>query len=248
MVRVLMWVLGVIVLLLAVPLGFQAARYWYSDDGISWAAADRSSMGFLPSATPEREAIVRIYAARTVRWRSIFAVHSWIVVKEKGAGGYERFDKVGWSGSDPIRRNGYIPDGRWFGHDPEVVFAADGAEAERLIPQIKAAIAAYNFSKAGDYQVWPGPNSNTFVASVMAAVPDIQATLPPVAIGKDFPANGKWIGVTGSRTGVYATLGGYAGITIGWVEGLELNLFGAVIGLDIRNPGIKLPGIGRIGV
>jgi hypothetical protein len=243
----MMWSLGLIGLLLAAPLGLQAARYWYTDDGQSWSVADRSSMGLLPSATPEREAIVRIYAARTVRWRSIFAVHSWIVVKEKGASGYERFDKVGWGG-DPIRRNGYIPDGRWFGHDPEVVFAADGAEAERLIPQIKAAITAYNFSKAGDYRIWPGPNSNTFVASVMAAVPEIQAILPPVAIGKDFPASGRWVGLTGSRTGVYATLGGYVGITVGWVEGVELNLFGAVIGLDIRNPGIKLPGIGRIGV
>jgi len=247
MVRLVIWGLGILTLLLAAPLGLQAAKYWYTDDGVSWSAADRSSVGFLPAAKPEGEAIVRIYAARTARWRAIFAVHSWIVVKEKGASDYERYDKIGWSG-EPIRRNGFIPDGRWYGHDPEVVFAVDGEEAARLIPKIRQAIAAYNFAKAGDYQIWPGPNSNTFVASVMAAVPEIQATLPPVAIGKDFPANGRWVGVTGSRTGVYATLGGYAGITIGWVEGLELNLFGAVIGLDVRNPGIKLPGIGRVGV
>ncbi|MFD2263898.1 DUF3750 domain-containing protein [Lacibacterium aquatile] len=245
--RVVLWGFCLIGLLLAAPLGLQAARYWYAESEGNWYSADRSSMGFLPAITPESDAIVRIYAARTVRWRSIFAVHSWIVVKEKGGTSYERFDKVGWGG-EPIRRNGYVPDGRWFGHDPEVVFAADGAEAERLIPQIKRAIAGYAYRNAGDYQVWPGPNSNTFVASVMAAVPEIQATLPPVAIGKDFPANGKWVGLTGSRTGVYATLGGYVGITLGWVEGIELNLFGGVIGLDIRNPGIKLPGIGRIGV
>jgi hypothetical protein len=47
---------------------------------------------------------------------------------------------------------------------------------------------------------------------------------------------------------VRATLGGYLGVTAGWVEGVELNLLGAVFGLDIRRPAIKLPGIGRLGV
>jgi hypothetical protein len=36
------------------------------------------------------EALIRVYAARTVRWRGIFAVHSWIVVKERGASHYTR--------------------------------------------------------------------------------------------------------------------------------------------------------------
>jgi len=82
----------------------------------------------------------------------------------------------------------------------------------------------------------------------MAAVPEAAVSLPPTAIGKDFPYDGRWIGLTPSRTGVFATLGGYAGLTLGWVEGLEINLFGAVAGLDIRRPAIKLPGFGRIGV
>ncbi len=40
----------------------------------------------------------------------------------------------------------------------------------------------------------------------------------------------------------------YIGLTIGWVEGFELNSFGAVLGFDIRRPALKLPGIGRFGV
>jgi hypothetical protein len=37
-------------------------------------------------------------------------------------------------------------------------------------------------------------------------------------------------------------------VRIGWVEGLEINLLGAVAGLDWRRPAIKLPAIGRIGI
>ena len=45
-----------------------------------------------------------------------------------------------------------------------------GAEAQGLIPRVQAAIAAYGYNHAGDYRVWPGPNSNTFTASVLRAV------------------------------------------------------------------------------
>ena len=51
-----------------------------------------------------------------------------------------------------------------------------------------------------------------------------------------------------SRTGLYVSLAGYAGITIGWVEVFEFNLFGAVVGFDVRRPALKFPGLGRFGV
>lgn len=37
-------------------------------------------------------------------------------------------------------------------------------------------------------------------------------------------------------------------MTIGWVEGFEINFFGAVLGIDIRRPALELPGLGRLGV
>jgi hypothetical protein len=32
------------------------------------------------------------------------------------------------------------------------------------------------------------------------------------------------------------------------VEGLEVNVLGLVLGIDVRRPAIKIPGFGRIGI
>ena len=109
-------------------------------------------------------------------------------------------------------------------------------------------MAAYPLRAYGDYQVWPGPNSNTFVAAVMEAVPEAHLVLPPTAIGKDYPHDGRWLRPTPSGTGMRLSLGGYAGLTVGWVEGLEVNILAAVVGIDLRRPALKFPGLGRIGM
>lgn len=236
----------IILALIVAPIAVSAALYASSERAENWQLADRSSAGLLPEATAKPEAVVRIYAARTVRWRGIFAVHCWIIFKDKNAQTYTRYDYTAWG--EPIRVNGFAADGRWFGKVPETVFAADGSDAEALVPQIKAAIASYAYRNYGDYRAWPGPNSNTFIAAILDAVPDIRATLPPTAIGKDFPYNQSWLSTTASGTGMRATLGGYLTLSIGWIEGIELSLFGGVLGLDIRKPAIKLPGLGRIGM
>jgi hypothetical protein len=237
----------IFLLLVFVPIGVSAARfYWFADRGGNWQTADRSSAGLLPSASSHPPALIRVYAARTVRWRSIFAVHTWIVVKERDAASYSRYDYTAWG--EPIRSNGFAPDARWFGATPETVVSVDGEEASRLIPKIHHVIENYKFRAYGDYSPWPGPNSNTFVQAALNAVPELKAILPPTAIGKDYPYEGDWIGLTASRTGVYTSLGGYLGVTIGWVEGFEINFFGAVLGFDIRRPALKFPGIGRLGM
>ncbi|MEY9121573.1 hypothetical protein ABIA03_006515 [Bradyrhizobium yuanmingense] len=229
------------------PLAASAAKYfWLGDGRQNWQTADRSSAGLLTAAADHREAVIRVFGARTVRWRGIFAIHTWIVVKEKNAPTYTRYDYTAWG--EPIRTNGFAPDGRWFGAAPEIIVAVNGERAEALIPKIRDVIENYRFRSYGDYSVWPGPNSNTFVQAALDAVPELRAVLPPTAIGKDFPYTGKWFGVTASGTGIYASLAGYIGFSLGWVEGLEINFFGAVLGIDIRRPALKLPGLGRLGV
>ena len=99
---------------------------------------------------------------------------------------YQRWDLTAWG--DPIRMNGFEPDGRWFGQVPELVFAADGDAA--LEPRSRACgprSSPTGTGNRGDYQAWPGPNSNTFVATVMAAVPEIGAALPPDRDRQGFP-------------------------------------------------------------
>ena len=178
--------------------------------------------------------------------RTIFAIHTWIVVKEQNAPTYTRYDYTAWG--EPIRANGFGADARWFGAVPETIVAVDGAEADRLIPKIRHVIETYRFRTYGDYRPWPGPNSNTFVQAVLDAVPELKTVLPPTAIGKDYPYQGKWFGLTPSRTGASVSLAGYLGLTIGWVEGFEINFLGAVLGFDIRRPALKLPGVGRLGM
>lgn len=241
--RLLLVMIGLFVL----PLGAHAVWWTMRDDvATNYRQADWSSARLLspPAETPQ--AIVAVYAARVGRWRGIFAHHTWVVVKEAGADRYTRYDKVGWG--SPVRTNGWAPDGRWFGNAPRPIVLIEGDAAQRLIPQIQAAVASYPYRVSGDYNAWPGPNSNTFVAHVMRSVPELSATLPPTALGKNWQPFRDIVGLTPSRTGVQISLGGYAGLSVGWIEGIEVDLLGLVAGLDIRRPAIKIPGWGRIGM
>jgi hypothetical protein len=108
-------------------------------------------------------------------------------------------------------------------------------------------VKAYDYAQTGDYRIWPGPNSNSFTAAILRTVPELGVALPPNAIGRDF-RHGFYAGWTDSGTGLEINLNGYAGIKVGWIEGIELNVLGLVAGLDLRYPGLKLPGYGRIGI
>ncbi|WP_119419349.1 DUF3750 domain-containing protein [Desertibaculum subflavum] len=243
--RLFRFLLLPLLLVFLLPLGAHAAWWMAHDHPASWSAANWSSSGVLPAADASREAQVLVFAARTGRWKGIFAHHSWIVLKPAGAADYVRYDKVGWG--RPVRKNGWAADALWYGNRPELIGKAVGAEAEALIPRIEAAIAAYPHNRNGGYNVWPGPNSNTFVAHVLAQVPELDAVLPPTAIGKDW-TEGLAFGASPSGTGFRFSIAGLFGVTLGWVEGVEVNLLGAVLGLDIRRPALKLPGFGRLGV
>jgi len=108
-------------------------------------------------------------------------------------------------------------------------------------------VNAYDYAQSGDYRIWPGPNSNSFVAAILRTVPELGVALPPNAVGRDF-RYGFYAGRTDSGTGLEINLNGYAGIKAGWVEGIEVNFLGLVAGLDLRRPALKLPGYGRIGI
>jgi hypothetical protein len=238
-------VIVTILCLFLLPVAARAALFAFEDRPRSWREADWSSTGSLPPASAHPQARVLVLSGRTGGLKGAVAVHSWIVLKRAGAPRWTRYDVVGWG--NPVRVNGWAPDGRWYGSPPHVVADVEGAEAEALIPKIEAAVRDYRYGRAGDYRMWPGPNSNTFVAAVLRAIPEVQAMLPPNAVGRDFRSE-PYVGLSDSGTGIEANLYGLLGFKLGWVEGVEINVLGLVAGLDLRHPGIKLPGFGRIGL
>ncbi len=231
--------------LFLLPVAARAAFFAFEERPRSFRDADWSSVGRLPAAAAHPDARVLVLSGRTGGWKGVVAVHSWIVFKRENAKTWTRYDVVGWG--SPVRLNGWAPDGRWYGTPPTVVADLHGAEAQALIPKIEQTVKEYRYANYGDYRIWPGPNSNTFVATVLRAIPELQTTMPPNAIGRDFRP-GPYAGWSDSGTGIEASLWGLLGVKIGWVEGLEFNVLGLVAGLDIREPGIKLPGFGRVGL
>jgi hypothetical protein len=228
-----------------IPVVARAALFAMGDAPRSYRDADWSSTGTLPPATEEKDARLLVMTGTAGAWKGVFAVHSWIVLKRANADAWTRYDVVGWG--SPLRQNNWPVDGRWYGNVPVAIVDLRGVEAERLISKVEAAVSGYRYTHAGDYRVWPGPNSNSFVAAVLRAVPELGVQLPSNAVGRDF-RNDFYAGLTDSGTGIELNLWGYAGIKVGWVEGVEFNLLGLVAGLDIRHPALKLPGYGRIGV
>ena len=211
----------------------------------SWRTANWQSAGVLPAASSENEAAIYVMAARTGGMKGALAVHSWIVTKQQGVARYNRYDKLGWG--DPVRRNAYPADARWYSNTPEVIFEMRGARAARLIPKIEAAISSYPYAYAGGYNIWPGPNSNSFIAHVVNSLPELGFALPANAVGRNFLAGGHWYQLDPDWSNLIVSWDGLIGFALGARYGLEIHFMGLVSGFDILNPAIKLPGFGRIG-
>ncbi|MGD1879376.1 MAG: DUF3750 domain-containing protein [Kiloniellaceae bacterium] len=214
----------------------------------SWTTASRDSAGIVPPAAATPEAVVQVYGARTFGWRGAFAVHTWIAVKPAGAASYATYEVIGWrfwrDGNGLPRREG-PPDRHWFGARPQIYAELRGPEAAAAIPQIEAAVATYPF--ATQYRTWPGPNSNTFTATVARQVPALRLDLPPTAVGKDYLGPGDFVAEAPSGTGYQVSLLGVLGVLAAREEGLEVNILGMTFGADPLDLAVKLPGLGRLG-
>ncbi|MGD8340728.1 MAG: DUF3750 domain-containing protein [Gammaproteobacteria bacterium] len=214
----------------------------------NWREASRESVGLAPDPAEHPEAVAQVYAARAVRWRGYFGVHTWIAVKPTDAEAYRVYEVTRWN----RRRNGSMvsvsdraPDGRWYGNAPRLIADLRGPAVDAIIGRIEAAIDAYPYTD--EYQVWPGPNSNTFTAWVLREVPELRADLPPTAIGKDYLGQ-KFLARSPSGTGGQLSLFGLLGITAGLEEGVELNVLAFHIGIDPLDLALRLPFAGNFGL
>ena len=78
-------------------------------------------------------------------------------------------------------------------------------------------------------------------------MPELRLKLPPTAIGKDYLPGGAIVAMTPGGRGGQLSLFGMAGLLAGWDEGLEVNVLGLTFGIDLTQPGLKLPLVGRLG-
>lgn len=224
----------------------QSTRNGEALSGQSWSTARRDSAGIAPDPAKIRNiAIVQVYAAPTYGWRGLVAIHPWIIFKQAGETQYRRYEVVSWGSNDVVRRNYTSPDGFWFGSKPKLLVEHRGAEAETMIPQIEAAIKSYPWPHT--YHAWPGPNSNTFIAHIGREVPKLKLDLPANAIGKDYRSITRPIGLPPSGRGLQVSLLGVLAVTVGVEEGIEANVLGMNIGVDVNPPALRLPFIGRLG-
>lgn len=267
-VRVMFWL--VVLLFLAPALVALALRAAAGQP--HWSDASHAASGQAPEPSNWPSAVVQVYAARTWGVRGAIAVHTWIATKREDADHYLRHEVIGWrlrTGSAVVTGPGKA-DAEWFSNAPQLLTDLRGEGVETVIDKIEQAVSDYPYAK--QYRMWPGPNSNTFVAFVARRVPELRLELPPTAIGKDYlghrlaqtaetahasqdqRANGEGesprraspilFDQAPSGTGFQLSLFGVAGLLAARREGIEVNVLGLVAGARPWPLAIKLPGLG----
>lgn len=251
--RRLRWLVRLLLVILVVfflPVGCALTSHFTGEEGASdWRTARRDSAGIAPDAAAQPDALIQVYAARAFRWRGALGVHTWIAVKPQGADHYTRFEVVGFNvarGGDAVRVARGIPDGYWYGSPPTLLREIRGGEeVDALISRLHDAAQDYPYNN--EYRVWPGPNSNTFIAYLGRKVPELKMNLPPTAIGKDYLPGGDVFARAPSGSGLQISLSGLLGVILAPEEGVELNFLGLSAGVDFWPLALNLPGLGRLG-
>ncbi len=240
----------IVLCLFFLPVGCKVlAHYASGDSDRGWGSMRRDSSEQAPDPATTQEAVIQVYAARAARWRGAFGVHTWIATKPRFASHYQRLEVFGyalrWSGKTVRVRVGQ-PDSYWFGNKPYLLREVRGGEeVDQLIEKLH--LAANNYVYNDQYDVWPGPNSNTFIAHLARVVPELNLELPATAIGKDYLPQGALALEPPSGHGFQLSAKGLLGIIIAPEEGLEINLLGLTAGIDVSPLALKLPGVGRVG-
>ena len=164
--RTLLKLFTIVFVLFVAPVGCMVATH-YSSDNIGWQGSSRhGSTQQAPDANADG-AVIQVYAARAARWRGAFGVHTWIATKRTDERRYTRLEVIGYRsywGGDAVRVRTGTPDGMWFGNRPTLLREIRGdAQVDDIIDTLHIAAQSYPYNHY--YRVWPGPNSNTFIAA-----------------------------------------------------------------------------------
>lgn len=201
-------------------------------------------------------------------WYTRFAEHAWIDLKQGSEEAWVRVE-IGTPSSGvkvfPIDPDEARATHRW-DNRVSILEIVTGPAAREIGPQvIAAARAVVDFGQqvlvvhpdgsweghieppeGRPYEAFPGPNSNTLIATIVEAVPGLHAELHHNAVGKDYP-QGFRAGRTSSGYGVEAD-SSYLGAGIGLRQGLELHVAQLTFGVGLWPPALKLPFLPRIGI
>ncbi len=214
----------------------------------SYRDASRESMGIAVPAAEQNEAIFQVYIARAFSWRGNFATHPWVAWKRPDDSSYTVAQVTGWRvkrGLPSVSVTQDLPDRRWFDNEAEIIDELKGEEALKVIAHVEKLIENYPYSDV--YTLWPGPNSNTFIAYLIRHTPELKIELPPHAIGKDYLGHTRFAAMSPAGTGLQLSAWGVLGLTLGLHEGIEVNILSMNFGLDFWTPALKLPFVGRLG-
>lgn len=207
----------------------------------------RHRVNLAPDPAITTEPVIQVYGARCVGWRGYLSLHTWIAVKPAAAKTFTIYEVT----PEALARRGCCvathrrpPDACWYGAEPQLLADKRGDAVGPLIERIEAAARTYRYARR--YVMWPGPNSNTFIAHLARIVPELELELPCHAVGKDYLGL-RMIGRPASGSGFQFSLFGVLGVVVSRVEGFEINVLGLSCGINPFGLSLKLPMIGHFG-
>lgn len=165
--------------------------------------------------------------------------HAWIVVQPKGGAPWRHEYKASGHGT----------------RDPYEDFAAGDVMlhgvvtgSDEKISELHACLGRASnafHQRYPEYIPIPGPNSNTYVASLIRDC-GLRIELPATAIGRDFVG---YVGAATTESGTGIILGTFPlALRLGLAEGVTVVFFGLPFGVHFFPPGIEVPvNPGRIG-
>ncbi len=204
-----------------------------------------------PSSIPEEEEYVVAVKSRRVGYRRLWWAHHYFIhVKTPESDRWRTFAWRGGGGDGDFRGREPPDDAPWedhFEHRLERVrlhAVYTGERAREIAAQLEKLDRTVR-GKRGRYRVWPGPNSNTYVADMGRSVGGLAFDIDHNASGKDYTRYFQ-AGVSTTKIGV-AVDTWPLGVQLGLIEGIELHFFQGTLGVSFFPPALKLPFLQRLG-
>ena len=205
--------------------------------------------GLRPSTVSTRQPyLVVVKSVRipsTEPWISRFACHTWFDLKNGPNADWERIEILAVDSGVmdyKIPPQEAYSDFRWTNR-VSVIGMIQGDLAKSVIPKMET--LAKNYPDKANYWSWPGPNSNTFTASIVRQTPELRLVFDHNAVGKDFVP---WFyagpSVTGSGWQADTWL---LGVQFGLRDGIQIHFIQLTLGVSLFPPALDLPILPRIG-